>query len=282
MSWKDLFPKENRYYETEHGILYHMDSIPFMENIPENTFDLILTDPPYNIDQKQIIKSKVYSKTFDLSIGEWDRKWETWEDYFQWLKNIFELFGKIAKPNSWIYSWLGRDGASFITINAEKLGMKIKNHLFWVKPNGRPNVLRVNWNSSVEIIVVLINKPTKNKDLFVNLLPAKEMHNFFIAANSSSYGKENYPHPTQKPLFIHKKIIYLHSNPEEHIIFDPFIGSGTVAVACEEMQRRWIGIEKEEKYCEIVKKRLQKCNNKKEIFEQPRVYELQQTIFEKR
>ena len=54
MDWKDNFPKENRYYETENGILYHGDCIEIMDKFPEESVDLILTDPPHTILQTLI------------------------------------------------------------------------------------------------------------------------------------------------------------------------------------------------------------------------------------
>ena len=67
--------------------------------------------------------------------------------------------------------------------------------------------------------------------------------------------KKNRFHPTQKPIQIIKKLLKLHS---KECVLDPFLGSGTTAVACECLNRRWIGIEIEEKYCEIAAKRIEK------------------------
>ena len=66
---------------------------------------------------------------------------------------------------------------------------------------------------------------------------------------------DNYTvHPTQKPKLLLIKII---SQQDETLILDPFLGSGTTAIACERLNRRWIGIEISEKYCEISAKRIE-------------------------
>ena len=62
-------------------------------------------------------------------------------------------------------------------------------------------------------------------------------------------------HPTQKPLALFKWIINKYTKPSD-LILDCFLGSGTTALAAEELGRRWIGIEKEEKYCSIAKARI--------------------------
>jgi DNA modification methylase len=67
--------------------------------------------------------------------------------------------------------------------------------------------------------------------------------------------KEEHYHPTQKPAGLIKKILIDYSE-ENNLILDCFSGSGTTAVACEDLKRRWICIEKEEKYCEITAQRI--------------------------
>ncbi|MHA2039630.1 MAG: DNA-methyltransferase [Promethearchaeota archaeon] len=62
-------------------------------------------------------------------------------------------------------------------------------------------------------------------------------------------------HPCPKPLKWAEEIIGKYTK-ENHLILDPFLGSGTTAIACEKLGRRWIGIEISEKYCEIAKQRI--------------------------
>jgi len=64
-------------------------------------------------------------------------------------------------------------------------------------------------------------------------------------------------HQNEKPLELIEYILKKHSN-ENDIVLDCFVGSGTTLVACEKLNRRWIGIELEEKYCEITKERILK------------------------
>jgi site-specific DNA-methyltransferase (adenine-specific) len=64
-----------------------------------------------------------------------------------------------------------------------------------------------------------------------------------------------YVHPTQKPLFLIQKLIELVTNPGD-LILDPFAGSGTTALACKELNRNYICIEKEREYIDIIHQRL--------------------------
>ena len=72
-------------------------------------------------------------------------------------------------------------------------------------------------------------------------------------------GKERQNHPTQKPLDIIKRFVRVSSN-EGNLVLDPFIGSGTTAVACKQLNRNFIGYEFNKGYCDIANDRLQQTN----------------------
>ena len=71
-------------------------------------------------------------------------------------------------------------------------------------------------------------------------------------------------HPTQKPIRLMEWCIEL--SKTSGIICDPFLGSGTTAIACERLKRKWIGIEIEEKYCEIAAKRIEQERKQLKLF----------------
>jgi len=63
-------------------------------------------------------------------------------------------------------------------------------------------------------------------------------------------------HPTEKPVKMFQEMLFVSSNPD-NLILDPFLGSGTTAIACERLGRRWIGIEISKEYCDIAIKRIE-------------------------
>ena len=88
---------------------------------------------------------------------------------------------------------------------------------------------------------------------------------FVNSTVAASYvGDEYTGHKSQKP----KKLIIelLHDSKINGLVLDPFLGSGTTAIACERLNRRWIGIEIEEKYCEIAAKRIEKERSQLKLF----------------
>lgn len=72
-------------------------------------------------------------------------------------------------------------------------------------------------------------------------------------------------HPTQKPVELMELMLNIHSK-ENDLILEPFCGGGSTALACEKLNRRWIGIEISEKYCEIAKKRIEDYTKQLKLF----------------
>lgn len=93
----------------------------------------------------------------------------------------------------------------------------------------------------------------REKGVFVGGSPKTKATYYITPTNKGD--KLKYKHPTIKPLHIIKNFI-INSSTEGDIVLDPYIGSGTTAVAAKELKRHYIGIEKEEKYCKIANDRL--------------------------
>ena len=86
-----------------------------------------------------------------------------------------------------------------------------------------------------------------------------------IMQNGCMSEEKDRVHPTQKPIKLFSYILRDYSK-ENDLILDPFLGSGTTALACEKLNRRWIGIEISEKYCEIAKKRIEEYTKQLKLF----------------
>ena len=84
----------------------------------------------------------------------------------------------------------------------------------------------------------------------------KAIHDFFESSNTPNKEKSNGTHPTQKPLALINFLIELLSNPGETVL-DPFMGSGSTAISCMQLRRYFIGVELENEYFKIAKRRVQ-------------------------
>ena len=226
MSWKDVFPQENRYFETDNGILYCGDCLEIMKKFPDKSVDLCLTDPPYGIqiNKMQFVNSTkggVAKREDYRGLAEWDNdriKTEYFSVMFEISKNQI-FFG-------------GNYYADILPIS--------KGWLIWDK---RVEDRYRNDFADCEIAWMSLGVSRVYRWLWSGMIQ-QDMKN-----------KEKRFHPTQKPVGLFIKILKDYSN-DESLIFDPFLGSGTTGVACEKLGRRWIGIEISEKFCEIAKKRI--------------------------
>jgi site-specific DNA-methyltransferase (adenine-specific) len=247
MNWKDKFPKENRYFETEKGILYKGDSVEILKTLPEKVFDLVLTDPPYNISKKNnfhTMKNK-YGKPANrtgIDFGEWDKGF----DLFTWLDDAIKLLnknGSMVVFNDW-------KNIGNIAMYAKEKGMDPKDCFRWEKTNPMPRNRDRRYIVDYEFAVWMVKKGAK---WVFNRQNEKYERPKFVSGITN--GKEKVGHPTQKPLVLMKHLMKIHSN-ENDLILEPFSGSGTTLIAAEKLGRKWIGIELNEKYCDVIVERL--------------------------
>ena len=223
--WKDIFPIENRYFETENGILYYGNCIDIMKHFPENEIDLIITDPPYGIAVNKMGFTNAGGKKFGNAVAE--------KSYFKNFddrkisKAFFDLMLKISKNQ---IIWGGNYYIDYL--------YPTRCMLVWYKRDGLP----IRSFADCEIAWTSFDK----NSMVFNC----RWDGFIRDSKEKKTG-----HPTQKALEVFKWCVNEFSKPYE-LILDPFIGSGTTAVACEEMNRKWIGIELDKNYCEIIKQRL--------------------------
>lgn len=233
--------------------LINGDCLKILPQIPKESVDLAIIDPPYGISQpnksisRKLLSSKLHKRNADIKLdfGEWDH-FENRDEYFKFTELWFKEVVRILKPKSWIYIFFDKQKTGYFDlILARKYGIKPRTILVWHKSNPTPQFRKVNWISASEFIWV----GSKGECKLKNFLSVKEMHSVFEYPNASIYGKTN--HPTEKPLDIIKKIVITSTNEGETVI-DPFLGSGTTMQACLELNRNCIGIEISEDYCENI------------------------------
>jgi len=233
------------YFKTEFGVLYKGDNRDILPLLKKNSIDLILTDPPYNLNDVVKYNFKLKGrKAISSNFGDWNSKCNPYDYYM--FKYLLKESGNIAifTPENIFGDWYNLLNDLFERI-----------HFFvWHKTDPVPQQRKVGFLSACELILLAWNKTHT-----FNFITQKEMHNFFESGICK--GNERTEHTTQKPLALIEKLLIVLSN-EKSVILDPFAGSGTSAIACENLNRKWVCIEKEEKYCEIIKNRLSKKNGK--------------------
>ena len=224
--------------------LMHGDSYKLIKKIPDNSVDLIFTDPPYNLSKYSTGNIKLsWRKEINNDLAEWDKKEFTPSDWVNEFKRILKPTGNIFVFTS--YNLLGKWHDAF---DSE---FDTFQFVVWHKTNPIPKFRKAGFLNSCELIICLWNKGHT-----WNFGKQNEMHNFIETPICMGLERLKEPkHPTQKPLKVLRHLIKIGSN-EGDVIFDPFMGVCSTGVACKELGRKFIGIEADKKYFEAGKERI--------------------------
>lgn len=225
------------------------DSRDIIKRIPDNSIDFILTDPPYNLGQHSTGNIPLQGRSaMNNDVADWDMvdfNPEEWADEFiRILKPTGNLFIFTS------YNQLGR------WYNCLDHRFDTSNFMIWHKTNPAPKIYKAGFLNSCEMIFTCWNK----KHTW-NFISQAEMHNFLESPICMQPERLKDPkHPAQKPVSILKKMIQIASN-EQDIVFDPFMGVGSIGVAALELNRRFIGVEIDDNYFNAAKKRVENMLN---------------------
>ena len=224
--------KKYEYYREDNIVIYCGDCLKIMPELEDKSVDLVLTDPPYGININK--KCKNYGIRTDISRKSTELEWD---DNIPSKENFIAIFN--VSKNQIVF------GANYFW----EMFYSSRCYIVWDKRGNLPKVPFVD----TEFAWTSFDK-----------MPQKYTHivHGFIKDNKNDI----YQHPTQKPINLMNDIL-IDFSIETDIILDPFMGSGTTLVAVKQLnrlskiKRKCIGIEIEEKYCEIAKKRLQGYKN---------------------
>jgi len=207
------------------------DCLDVMKGIPDKSIDLVLTDPPYGIDFQSNMRPK-YRQFDKLENDNNTSRLETYDEFYRILKDnsvavVFCSFKNYAED----YNKL-----------AELFD--IKNCIVWDKGGGGLGDLVHSLSTDYELAIVA-HKGQR---------PIEGKRDGSVWAEGKVFNLTQ-QHPTEKPVALMERIIDKFSKPND-LILDPFLGSGTTAVACKKLNRRFIGLEISEEYCKIANQRL--------------------------
>ncbi|PID77369.1 MAG: site-specific DNA-methyltransferase [Deltaproteobacteria bacterium] len=251
----------------------NQDIYDIADFLPDKSVDLLIADPPYNINKK--FNGRQFTK-------------KTLDEYEEWLDNWVKGILHILKKTASIYicgDWQSSTAIHRVMQNY----FKVRNRITWEREKGRG--AKTNWKNCSEDIwfCTMSDEYTFNVDSI-------KMKRKVIAPYRDSKGQpkdwantdtgkfrithpsnlwtdisipfwsmpENTDHPTQKPEKLIAKLILASSN-EGDVVFDPFLGSGTTSVAAKKLNRLYSGVEIDKDYCCLAEKRLSMADNEKNI-----------------
>lgn len=235
------------------NIIHNQSCIEGLKELPDACVDLIFTDPPYfqhraqNVGGLKNHKDVITEFDFDGFRSE--------SAYLEFLEDVLNECFRVAKPGAAGYIWCGDDFVSYINRTIEKVGFQFRKVIHWHKTNPFPAIYtRKMYANSMELLVHF----SKGTPKTWNHKPVNEMHNFIESPVCK--GIERTKHKTQKPLKVCLPFIEISSNKGD-IVLDPFMGSGSTAVAAKMLNRNFIGFELNPEFCEIANRRIHNLNN---------------------
>lgn len=239
------------------------DTFEIVKRLPEQKFDLLFADPPYNL-----------TKDF----GKENFRRSSLDEYERWLESWIASCTRLLKSTASVY--ICGDWRSSSAI--ERVGMKyfrLQNRITWEREKGRG--AKRNWKNAAEDIWFF----TMSDDYTFNLDAVKIKRRVLAPYTENGEPKdwdksgdgnfrtthpsniwtdlsvpfwsmpENTDHPTQKPEKLLAKIVLASTNAGD-VVFDPFAGSGTTAVVAKKLGRDFVCVESDEQYCLLAEKRL--------------------------
>ena len=244
------------------------DCFEVMPFLPAGFVDLLIADPPYNLNKD--FNGKRFKKTTD-------------DQYIEYTESWIEKVIPLLKPNATVYVCCDWQSSSVIGTVLKK-HFFIQNRITWQREKGRGALS--NWKNGMEDIWFATNSKSytfhvedvkirrkviapykvdgKPKDWgetengnFRNTYPSNFWDDISIPYWSMP---ENTNHPTQKPEKLLAKLILASSNPND-IVFDPFLGSGSTSVTAKKLNRNFVGIEIDKQYCVWAEKRLEMADS---------------------
>lgn len=232
---------------------------------------LIVTDPPYNASEGgvNLPNNKTGGAYYKVN-EQWD-KFGNYTNYLEFTRAWIKEADRLLVPNGSIMVCGSLHNIGEVIIVLKELEYNFINLITWKKANPMPSITKRTLTHSTEFIAWFAKERGwtfnyKKMKRYAQGKQLKDVWEFSICQGKERIkGKDGRAaHPTQKPLEIFKRLIEMASN-EGDVVLDPFIGSGTTAIASELLNRKWIGIDNKNEYIELANKRIEQFRRNKKL-----------------
>jgi modification methylase len=241
----------------------HGDCVESLARLPENCIDLIFADPPYNLQlQRELYRP---NRTRVAAVDDaWDQ-FASFQHYDEFTRSWLSACRRVLKDSGTIWVIGSYHNIFRIGATMQDLGFWFLNDIVWIKTNPMPNFRGVRFTNAHETLIWACKRKgaryTFNHHTMKAINAGLQMRSDWRLpiCTGAERIKENGKkvHSTQKPEALLRRVILAASNPEE-VVLDPFFGTGTSGAVAHRLGRNWIGIEREGRYVEIARQRIER------------------------
>ena len=241
--------------------IYNQDCIDGMKDIPDNKIDLVITDPPFAINFKS--KKANYNRNASRVLSGYNEIES--KNYYNFTYNWMSQINRILKKSGSMYVFSGWNNLKDILTALDENGFITINHIIWKYQFGVVTSKKF-VTSHYHCLYVCKNNnerkffPYSRFDKNAKTTDGKSLHyndKEDVWNIKREYWTGDEKTPTKLPAEIIKKILE-YSSEEKDVVFDPFLGSGQVAVVSKMLKRKYLGFEIVKEYYNFAKKRLEK------------------------
>jgi len=241
------------YYQDTHTTIYLGDCVEVLTHFESNSFDAVITDPPYcsggaTLNQKSASTAKKYTSSKSIVYPSFDHDSKDQRGFEYWCRLWLSQAQRVTKPKGVLCQFTDWRQLPLVTDIIQSVDWAWRGIAVWDKINSRPQIGK--FRQQCEYVVWGSKGPMRNEGI---CLPG-------CFSSSIVSGKERI-HQTQKPLDVMQTICKI-AWRDEATILDPFVGSGSTLAAAKSLGKKAVGIEVSEHYAEQAAKRLQAMDAK--------------------
>ncbi len=243
------------------GQIIQKDCVAAMAALPDCSVDMVFADPPYNLQLGGDLFRPEGGRV-DAVDDDWD-KFATFEAYDEFTRAWLKEARRILKPNGtlWVigsYHNIFRVGAAL-----QDAGYWILNDIVWRKSNPMPNFRGTRFTNAHETLIWASKSEDSRYNFNYRAMKALndelQMRSDWVIPICSGGERVKTEgvkaHPTQKPEALLYRVLLACTNPGD-VVLDPFFGTGTTGAVARRLGRQWIGIEREAKYVNVARERI--------------------------
>src|SRR6202795_3833504 len=234
-----------------HLRIYQGDCLNILAQIPESSVDLVFADPPYFLSNGGITCHA--GKMVSVHKGDWDKSQGPQANH-EFNRAWLAVCQRVLKPNGSIWVSGTAHVIHSVGFTMQQLGFKLLNDISWVKPNPPSNLsCRYFTHATETIIWAAKNKKSRHTFHYQHMKEiagGKQMKSVWTIPPPESSEKKFGKHPTQKPVAPLQRILPA-SSSEGDTVLDPFLGSGTSAVAALRLSRQVLAVDSDQAWIHL-------------------------------